>query len=174
MGRGKRYDDEPKLNLKKVFGTIIILAVIIMSIITINNILNRKAEEINAEKVTYFSMYLDEKWGIINSKGETVIDATYDEILVVPNPEKAIFVCAYNVDNETESYKTKVINDKKEEQFTEYERVEAIENFDSKHNVWFEKNVLRVYKNGKYGLIELDGKKVLDAEYDEITALKTY
>ena len=34
MGKGKRYD-EPKLNLKKVFGTIITIAVIIMIIITI-------------------------------------------------------------------------------------------------------------------------------------------
>ena len=36
MGKGKRYDDEPKLNLKKVFGTIITLIVIIMIIVTIN------------------------------------------------------------------------------------------------------------------------------------------
>ena len=44
MSRGRRYDDEPKLNLKKVFGTIIVLAVIVTIIITINNILNKKAE----------------------------------------------------------------------------------------------------------------------------------
>ena len=34
MGKGKRYD-EPKLNLKKVFGTIITILVIIMIIVTI-------------------------------------------------------------------------------------------------------------------------------------------
>ena len=33
--RGRRYDNEPKLNLKKVAGVIIALAVIIMIIISI-------------------------------------------------------------------------------------------------------------------------------------------
>ena len=45
MKKGKRYD-EPKLNLKKVFGTIITLAVAVMIIITINKILKKEAEKI--------------------------------------------------------------------------------------------------------------------------------
>ena len=173
MSRGRRYDDEPKLNLKKVFGTIIVLAVIVMIAITINNILSREANKINSEKVTYFAAYVDEKWGVINNKGEIVIDTTYDEMIAIPDPEKAIFVCVYNVNEQTGEYKTKVIDDKKETKFTEYDQVEAIENFDSKQNIWFEKNVLRVKKNGKYGLIDLDGNKVLETEYDEITSLKS-
>ena len=32
MSRGKRYDTEPKLNMKKVFAVIIAIAVIIMFI----------------------------------------------------------------------------------------------------------------------------------------------
>ena len=39
--------------------------------------------------------------------------------------------------------------------------------------MWFEKNLLRVQKNGKYGLIDLDGKSVLNVEYDSILALKS-
>ena len=35
MSKGRRYDDEPKLNLKKVFGTIITLAVVIMIIVIV-------------------------------------------------------------------------------------------------------------------------------------------
>ena len=38
MGKGKRYD-EPKLNMKKVFGVIITIAVIVMIIISIKKIL---------------------------------------------------------------------------------------------------------------------------------------
>ena len=37
MSRGKRYDTEPKLNMKKVFAVIIAIAVIIMFIFIINN-----------------------------------------------------------------------------------------------------------------------------------------
>lgn len=173
MGKGRRYDDEPKLNLKKVFGTIITLAVIIMIIVTINKILSREAHKIKTEKVTYFSAYEDGKWGVIDSTGKTVINTNYDEMVTIPNPEKAVFVCVYNVNEQTGEYKTKVINDKGETLFTQYDRVEVIENFDSKQNIWYERNVLRVVKNGKYGLIDCDGNKLLGTEYDEITSLKS-
>ena len=172
MGKGKRYD-EPKLNLKKVFGTIITVIVFIMVVITINKILSKEAEKIQTEKLTFISAYQNGKWGVINNKGELVVDTTYDEMITIPNPEKAIFVCTYNVNDETEEYKTKIINDKNEELFTGYDKVESIENFDSKQNLWFEKNLLRVQKNGKYGLIDLDGKTVLNVEYDSILALKS-
>lgn len=172
MGKGKRYD-EPKLNLKKVFGTIITIAVIIMIIITINKILSKEAEKINIEKITYFSAYTNGKWGVINNKGETIINMEYNEMITIPNPEKAVFVCIYDVNEETGEYKTKIINEKKETLFTEYDTVETIENYDSKQNIWYEKNTLRVSKNGKYGLIDLEGKKLLGCEYDSITALKS-
>jgi len=35
MSRGRRYNSEPKLNIKKVIATILVLAVIIMIIIVI-------------------------------------------------------------------------------------------------------------------------------------------
>ena len=50
MGKGKRYD-EPKLNLKKVFGTIITILVIIMIIVTINKILSKEADKIQLENL---------------------------------------------------------------------------------------------------------------------------
>ena len=173
MSRGRRYEEEPKLNLKKVFGTIITLAVIIMIIITINKILSKEAQKVQTEKVTYFSAYVDEKWGVISSTGENIIDTTYDEMITIPNPDKPVFVCVYDVNEQTGEYKTKVINEKGEALFTEYDRVEVIENFDSKQNIWYENNILRVYKNGKYGVIDCDGKKLLETEYDEITSLKS-
>ena len=94
MGKGRRYDDEPKLNLKKVFGTIITLIVIIMIVVTINKILSKQAKNIETEKNTYFSAYVDGKWGVINNTGKTIIDTTYDEMITIPNPEKtSICMC---------------------------------------------------------------------------------
>ena len=156
MGKGRRYDDEPKLNLKKVFGTIITLIVIIMIVVTINKILSKQAKNIETEKNTYFSAYVDGKWGVINNTGKTIIDTTYDEMITIPNPEKPVFVCVYDVNDQTGEYKTKVINEKGEELFTDYDRVEVIENYDTKQNIWYENNLLRVVKNGKYGLIDCD------------------
>ena len=43
MSRGKRYEGEQKLNLKKVFAVIIAIAVIIMFIIGIKHLFNTKS-----------------------------------------------------------------------------------------------------------------------------------
>ena len=40
MGRGKRYDGESKLNVKKVIGFIVAIIVVIMFVISLQKILN--------------------------------------------------------------------------------------------------------------------------------------
>ena len=40
MAKGRRYDDEPKLNMKKVIAVIIAIAVIIMVIVGIVKLMN--------------------------------------------------------------------------------------------------------------------------------------
>ena len=168
--RGKRYD-EPKLNLKKVFGVLIALAVIVMIIISIVNIVKGSDKKVEVKNYTYYTSYKAGKFGVINNFGETVIEPTYKELIAIPNNSKAIFVCIYDVDDEAGTYKTKVINDKNEEILNGYDRIEAIDNFDSKQNIWYEDNILRVAKDGKYGLIDFNGNEVLSCDYDEITAL---
>lgn len=147
--RGRRYDREPKLNLKKVFGVIIVFAVIVMMIITMVKILNNEETQNVQSKLEYFSIYENGKWGVIDSVGNSVIAATYDEMISIPDSEKAVFVCVYDIDDENGTYKTKVINEKNEEILTGYDLVEAIDNYDSKQNVWYEKNILRVKKRRK-------------------------
>ena len=124
-------------------------------------------------KSKYYTVYLNGKWGVINNQGQEVIPLDKDEMIVVPNKEKAIFLSIYDVNEQTGEYKTLAINEKKEQIFNEYDRVEVIENFDSKQNIWYEENILRVYKNEKYGLIDLEGKTILNCDYDEITSLKS-
>lgn len=172
MGKGKRYD-EPKLNMKKVFGVIITIAVIIMIIVSIKKILKHEIAPVAEIKSKYYTVYLNGKWGVINNQGQEVIPLDKDEMIVVPNKEKAIFLSIYDVNEQTGEYKTLAINEKKEQIFNEYDRVEVIENFDSKQNIWYEENILRVYKNEKYGLIDLEGKTILNCDYDEITSLKS-
>lgn len=172
MGKGKRYD-EPKLNMKKVFGVIITIAVIIMIIVSIKKILKHEIAPVAEIKSKYYTVYLNGKWGVINNQGQEVIPLDKDEMIIVPNKEKAIFLSIYDVNEQTGEYKTLAINEKKEQIFNEYDRVEVIENFDSKQNIWYEENILRVYKNEKYGLIDLEGKTILNCDYDEITSLKS-
>lgn len=172
MAKGRRYDNEPKLNMKKVFGVIIALIVLIMIITSIVKILKNNENEELISTASYYTSYENGKWGVINNNGETIIKPSYDEIVVIPNNKKPVFVCTYDVQDETGEYKTKVLNEKNEEIFTGYEKIEAIDNYDSKQNIWFEDNILRVKKNSKYGLVDFNGKVILECEYDSIYALK--
>lgn len=171
--RGKRYDKEPKLNMKKVVGVMVAFAVVVMIIISIVNIVKTSNKKIEVKKYSYYTAYENGKFGVINNEGQTVIEPTYNEYIAIPNNDKAVFVCTYDINDADSTYKTKVINEKNEEVLTGYDKIEAIDNYDSKQNIWYEDNILRVSKNGKYGLVDLEGKEVLSCEYDEITALKS-
>ena len=146
MSSGKRYNSQkPKLNIKKVIAAVIVLAVIIMAITGIVKVFTggSKSEEKTIPN-RYFAVYTNNKWGVINSKGETVIKPQYDEAIIIPDNSKAIFICTYDVDYSKNTYKTKVVNAKNEE----------------------------IIKDGKFGLVDFKGKELLKCEYDEITALK--
>ena len=171
-GRGRRYDnDSRQLNMKKVIATIIVIIGIIMIVLSIKNLLS--GEEKNKDVstlVSYAAVVENDKWGVIDNKGNIIVDLKYDEMIVIPNETQDVFVCTYNVDYNNETYNTKVINEKNEEILEEYNNKTAIENTDG-INVWYEDNVLKFEKLGKFGLIDFDGKIIVDAEYDNIYAL---
>ena len=102
MSRGKRYDTEAKLNYQKVFAVIIAIAVVIMFIFIMKNVLKER------EKITkdyeYFALYANNKWGVINQDGEQVIIPSYQEMIVIPNKEKDVFICTFNIDETTGTY----------------------------------------------------------------------
>ena len=170
MSRGKRYDTEAKLNYQKVFAVLIAIAVVIMFIFIIRNVLKERKEA--TREYEYFALYADNKWGVINQYGEEVIVPSYQEMIVIPNKEKDVFICTYDINEQTGEYKTKALNSQNEEILTEYEQIEALENIDENGNVWYEENVLKIMQNGKYGLIDFNGKEILPAEYDEIITLE--
>ena len=117
MSRGKRYDGEQKLNVKKVFAVLIAIAVIVMFVIGIRELLN--TEDTPQEKVValrYFPVYTDGKWGVIDSRGNIIIEPTYDEYIVIPDNQKPIFICTINVNYADNTYDTKVLNENSEEQ----------------------------------------------------------
>lgn len=172
MSRGKRYDSEPKLNYKKVFAVIIAIAVIVMSFIIMKNILTNDNLFSKNREISYFTIYENNKWGVINSNGEIIIPSNYEEMIIVPDNTEAVFLCTYDINEETGEYKTKVLNEKNEEIFTKYSNVEVLENFDLNNNIWYEEDVLKVEKDGKFGLTNLNGKEILNCEYDNIYTLK--
>ncbi len=170
---GKRYNDEPKLNIKKVIGVIIGIAVVIMFIVALTKLLSDSQEKvISTEKTSYFSVYTNEKWGVIDNNGNIVIEPSYDEMVLVPFIQSPIFICTYDVDYENNTYKTKAINEKGEEILKGYDNISAISNKSSDGKTWFESNVFKVQKDGKYGLINEKGSEIIPCNYDEISALQ--
>ncbi|MCI9039207.1 MAG: WG repeat-containing protein [Clostridia bacterium] len=170
----KRYSGEKKkLNMKKIFAVIIALAVIVMVVVGISKLLSG---EIGTEEKTvanqYFAVYTNEKWGVINSKGDTIIKPEYDETIIIPDSKKDVFLCTYDVNYIEGSYKAKVINEKGKEIITGYDTIQALENYDDNNNLWYETDALLVSKSGKYGLVDFKGKELLKCEYDSIEALK--
>mgnify|MGYP000295574666 CR=1 FL=1 len=169
MSRGRRYETEGKLNYQKVFAVIIAIIVIAMVVMIIKNVFIQR-EKLNKE-YEYFTAFSADKWGVINQDGETVINPSYQEMIVIPDKTKDVFICTYDINEEDGTYKTKALNGKNEEIFTQYDKVEAIQNQDKDGNLWYEKNVLKVQKDGKFGLIDLTGNEIIQIEYDEISVI---
>ena len=142
--------------MKKVFAVILAIIVIIMVIFIIKGVLTKNKEQGKIASKDYFAAFKDNKWGVIDETGSVIIDPSYSEMIIVPNSKNDVFLCTYDVDYTTGTYKTKALNSKNE---------------DEKDNLWYEDDVLKVEKNGKYGIIDLSGKELLSCEYDQISAL---
>ena len=170
--RGRRYDSEQKLNLKKVFAVIIAFLVIIMFGITISELLKDSPK--TNEKVfslAYYTIYENEKWGVMDTKGNIIIKPTYEEMIIIPENTKPVFICTENVNYEAGTYISKVVNEKNKTIFEGYDKVEVIYNHDENNNLWYENNILKVQKDGKYGLINLEGKEILSPSQDAIDVI---
>ncbi len=146
---------------------VIIIAISIMAII--NEVqLHYKVEEISEYK--YFTLEQNKKYGVIDRKGNIVIEAEY-EAVQIPNPSKAIFVCVKEYNENTKEYETVVYNEKKEVLLSNYKNVQAISIYTNVNLTPYEKSVLTYKENGKYGLINLEGKRITKPVYDEISSI---
>ena len=63
MSSGRRYDDEKKLNVKKVIGVVIAIAVILMVGISIKRLLDPKKSTQISDVTYYFTAYSNRKMG---------------------------------------------------------------------------------------------------------------
>lgn len=147
------------------------LAVIVMFVIGIKTLLTTDTKEKTTKVSNYYPVFTNEKWGVIDQTGTIVIEPTYDEMITIPDSKMDVFICVEDINYETNTYKTKVLNAKNKEIFNAYDLVEAIENTDAHNNMWYEEGVLKVKKGDLYGLIDFSGKEILKLEYQEITAL---
>lgn len=153
---------------KKHIVEIIIISIIIIAtvgfFITKKVIEDGKKYEIEKiDKYEYFTLKVDNKYGVINKEGKKIINTEYTNV-IIPNPQKPVFIC-YTNDS------TKVLNQNGEEIFTEFKSIEPIKLKNIASSLMYEKSVLTYKENEKFGIINLEGKKLTKATYDKIEGL---
>ena len=163
-------DKMGEIDIKKIIiAIILIIAVIVGVFFGIKGIAGSgkkyQLEEIKESDYKFFAVYEEEKYGVINEKGEKIIDNIYLDI-IIPNPSKAVFVC------QKENGENEILNDKKEKIFSEYKNVQAIETNGIKTELPYEKSVLRYEEEGKFGIINYEGKEITKPIYEEIASVK--
>ncbi len=162
-----------KGKLKWIIIAIIILLIAVATTITFILVMDKLDMQYTIEEIkeyNYFVLTEASKYGVIDKNGKVIIKPNYIAIQI-PNPSKPVFICISSYDQETKTYETQVLDDTGNPIFTDYENVQAIPistNIDSSP---YEKSVLSYQKDGKYGLITLEGKAVTKPIYDEISSI---
>ena len=151
-------------NIKIIAIIITIILVLIIGIIIVINLNKDKTvEPIEEEPYEYFVMHsLDDKYGVIDKKGNEIIENKYSN-MYIPNPAEDVFFCFTN------EQEYAILDSKGNDIFTDFSSVMPITISDA--TLEMEKKVLCYEENGKYGLVDYTGKKLTDAIYDEVISL---
>ena len=159
---------------KSVFIILTIVILIVIAIAGVSIYFNNKSKyDFEITKVTQINYHVineNNKYGVIDRNGNVVVEAKYD-VVQIPNPSKDIFICLHDYNSEDRDYSSDVLNSKGEKLYQEYGNVQAIPTETTYDGIPFEKTVLKYKKDGKYGLISLEGKQILKPEYESVTAI---
>ena len=128
--------------------------------------IGKNAKKYELEKVNsynYFVLEKDNLLGVIDRNGNIVIEAKYDNV-VIPNPEKNLYIC-YEGEN------TRVFNEKQEEILNNYQNIQPVRLQNITSDLMYEKSILTYEQDGKYGLINFEGKQITKPIYESIEGL---
>ena len=145
---------------------LVIIVLIVLGVFLIQNVKkgNREYEVEKVNQYNYFVIREENKYGVIDKSGNKIVEAQYENV-IIPNPEKPVFICY-------EGEKTKVLNEKSDEIFNQYQGIEPLRLKNISSDLMFEKNILKYNKDDKYGIIDLSGRKLTNAIYEEIDTLQ--
>ena len=156
---------------KKIIIPIILFLLIIIGLLIYFFVKNKEKEnrDYQIEQITDYKYFVSksqdsQKFGVIDTNGNVVIDEQYDDVQI-PNPSKAVFICI-NGDS------SKVFNSESQEIYTEFGEISTLRLKNTSSDLIYEKSVLKYEQNGKFGLIGIDGKKLTEPIYDSIDTLQ--
>jgi len=163
------------MNKMKKIVILIISVLLIIVLATVGIVLfdnsKRKYEIEEIKEFKYFTFIQNDMTGVIDTEGNVLVDAKYD-LVKIPNPSKAVFVCVYNYDINTGEGDSIIVNDKNEEILNDFEEVSEIQLERIITNVPYEKSILRFKQDNKYGIIDFEGNIIVKAIYDEISSMQ--
>lgn len=169
----KNQNKKERINktfIKKIVIILLSIAIVVGAAFGIFKWMDYAKKNYELETITefdYYTLVKEGKTGVIDKQGNVIIEPEYNAIKI-PNPQKPVFICIYNYNENSGTYQTKVLNEKKEEIFTDYEEVNVISLKEIVSEVPYEKSVLKYKKDGKYGLINFEGKVITKPIYEEI------
>lgn len=136
------------IDVKKIVIAIILILVLVVGGLFVIKAINNGGkkytlEQISEEDAKYFEVYSDGKYGVLNEKGEMIVQNIYNEV-IIPNPKEPVFIC------KNASGIAKVISENKDNAFDKYDKIEAISLDGINTHFPYEKSVLRFEKDGKY------------------------
>lgn len=151
--------------MKKRVGIIVFIIIVIVSLSLSIYLPNKDKinDETEDKSIIYSVIEENGKFGVKNQDEKIIVKPQYEQI-VIPNEHRGVFIC----DNAGE--KTVIYNEKGSEIFKDYESVEPIR-LSNLLEEKYERNAIIYQKNGKYGLLSITGKVILDARYEQIYSL---
>ncbi len=153
--------------MKKIIKPIIMLLIIALIIGGIYMYFEKRNKNYELEIVeayNYYPVFKNEKYGIIDLQGNILVEPEYEKV-IIPNPSKDVFVCVKDDGSKT------ILNQNGETLFKDFEEVSEIKFSGTVSDMPYEKTVLSYKEDGKYGLIDYNGKKVTKAIYEEINSV---
>lgn len=150
-------------NAKWIILTIIVLIMILIGIFVIKANMKKPVETIVEDPYEYFTLGFGDKIGVVNREGKIIIEPKYMSVYI-PNHSKDVFVCF------TDDSTYEVLDKSGKDIFTSFESVYPIIISDT--TLEMEKQVLSYEENGKFGLIDFEGKKLTGAIYESVASLK--
>ncbi len=155
------------MNKKKIVLIVAIILIIVgilcLIFLTKKDAKDRDYELLVVKDTIYYPLEVQGKCGVIKKDGTIIIEPEYDEVQI-PNAEKAIFIV-----KSEEQYK--VFDDKNTQLYANFAEVTSISGTSSYGEKEYNTTVLKYKENGKYGILDFDGKKITEAKYDEVSSL---
>ena len=162
------------MSKKKVMILVVALVIVVVAVVCLVLFFNKRAkyvyDVVKVSNIEYSVISVDNRSGVIDGDGNIIIEPTYN-VIQIPDPSKPIFICMSDYNVETKEYQTKVLNEKREQILTGYESVQAIQNETTADGIPFEKTALKYKKDGKYGLLNINGEEITDPVFEEISSM---